>query len=87
MRLAHIADRVARDLYTRPIDPWRPGASVMRHACYDALRDACDLATGSDLSTSLLDRLADMVEARLRHPERYKALRPLWLGQEPLKPR
>ncbi len=59
MKLAHIADKVAMDVYTRPINPNVPQAEIVR--------DACDLATGSDLSTSMLDRLCDMVKHRLQN--------------------
>lgn len=59
MKLSHIADRVAADVYTRPINPNTSTSAVVR--------DACDIATGSDLSTSMLDRLCDMVERRLRN--------------------
>jgi hypothetical protein len=56
MKLAHTADIVARDLYQRPI-PDTP---------FDWLiRDACDGATGGELSCALLDRLTDMVRLRL----------------------
>jgi hypothetical protein len=64
VKLAHIATTVAADIYTRPIDPDRRTAAVVR--------DACDLATTGDLSTSMLDRLCDMVELRLRNPSRYR---------------
>lgn len=57
MRLAHIADRVATDIYTRPINHDVPISAV--------IRDVCDHATYGDLSASMLDRLADMVERRL----------------------
>jgi hypothetical protein len=57
MRLAHIADRIATDIYTRPIDHEVRLSAV--------IRDACDQATYSDLPCSTLDRLADMVERRL----------------------
>jgi hypothetical protein len=58
MKLAHIADRVAMDIYTRPISTIYSTPHVVR--------DACVTATGGDLSTSMLDRLVDMVERRLR---------------------
>lgn len=62
MKLAAIADKVARDIYTRPIHPDIPGDTV--------IRSACDLATGGDLSYSMLNRLCDMVHARL-HSDRF----------------
>ncbi len=60
MKLAHIADQVAADIYTRPIHPTRSQASV--------ILDACDTATGGALSPKALDRLVDMVERRLAKP-------------------
>lgn len=58
MKLAHIADRVAAEFHRGvPCNPYLGG--------YDAIRDACDGATGGELSTSMLDRLADMVARRL----------------------
>jgi len=63
MKLAHIADRVAKDVYTRPINPDISTSAVVR--------DAADMATGGDLSTSMLDRLCDMIEARLCNPFKY----------------
>ncbi len=57
MKLAHIADDIAADIYTRPIHPTRSQASV--------ILDACDTATGGGLRASTLDRLVDMVERRL----------------------
>ncbi len=64
MKLAHIADTVAKDVYTRPINPDISTSAVVR--------DAADMATGGDLSTSMLDKLCDMIEARLRDPYKYK---------------
>jgi hypothetical protein len=56
MKLAHTANTVAADLYRRPI-PDTP---------FDWLiRDACDGATGGELSCAMLDRLTDMVRLRL----------------------
>jgi len=57
VKLGPTADRVAADLYTRPINHnlWQE----------TVIRDACDQATGSDLSASVLDRLAYMVMRRL----------------------
>jgi len=72
MKLAAIADAVARDIYTRPINPWR--------GTYEAIRDACDIATGSDLAPRLLDRLTDMVEARVQNPTRYAVTRTILYG-------
>ena len=57
MKLAAIADRVARDIYTRPIN---------HHLHTDfVIRDACDLATWGELPPRTLDRLCDMVRNRL----------------------
>jgi hypothetical protein len=59
MRLTHEADRIAKDVvaYVRrgePVPTWRQ------------LRDDCDLSTYSDLAPSILDRLTDMVERRVK---------------------
>lgn len=62
MKLAAIADRVARDIYTRPIIYTVPQSTQ--------IRDACDIATGGELPPSTLDRLCDMVHARL-HDKRF----------------
>jgi hypothetical protein len=68
MKLAHIADKVAADIYTRPM--------LQFAVCRDAvIRDAADFATGGDLSTSMLDRLCDMVARRLAGPVRYGLLK------------
>lgn len=56
-KLTPIADQVAADLFAREPDP--------NHVRFAVLRDACDIATGGDLPTNTLDRLTDMVEARL----------------------
>jgi hypothetical protein len=58
MKLAHIADKVAMDIYIRPINPNVSTTSVVR--------GACDAATAYVLPQSALDRLCDMVERRLR---------------------
>lgn len=64
MKLAAIADRVARDIYTRPIN---------HHIHLDSvIRDACDLATWHELPTRTLDRLCDMVWQRLYSPRRWR---------------
>lgn len=49
MKLAATANRVAQYVYNKPISCWIPQDSV--------IRDACDTATGGDLSTAMLDRL------------------------------
>lgn len=59
MKLATEADRIAASAVAavkrgEPVPPW------------ETLRDCCDLATYGDLPPSLLDRLADMVERRVR---------------------
>jgi hypothetical protein len=60
MKLAHIADRIAADIF-EPAMLTAPPNSLDR----DLTRDACNHATGGELSPRLLDRLADMVEWRL----------------------
>lgn len=60
MKLTHIADKVAADIYRQPIDPDKRTA--------DAVRDACGGYTAGDLSMSMLDKLCDMVERRLNGP-------------------
>jgi hypothetical protein len=57
MKLAHTADIVARDLYRRPIPT--------SHHFSNAIWDACDGATGGELTCAMLDRLTDMVKLRL----------------------
>lgn len=55
MKLARKADRIAAKIAAR--------TDAIEQA---TVRDECDVATGSELSASLLDRLAAMVVARLR---------------------
>jgi hypothetical protein len=59
MKLAHIADKVAADVYRRPISNVISQREIVRYAC--------DLATDQELSVSMLDRLCDMVQRRLRN--------------------
>lgn len=58
MKMAHLATRIARGLGDYD---WSP----------DAVRDACDEATGSELAPRALDRLTEMVERRLSRPDFY----------------
>jgi hypothetical protein len=58
MKLAHIADKVAADLYRQPINGWVSQLAM--------IRNTCDRATCRNLSISMLDRLSDMVERRLK---------------------
>jgi hypothetical protein len=55
MKLALIADRVAQSLT----------AQQNTALDWDAIRDHCDMATGSDLECYALDMLTDMVAARI----------------------
>ncbi len=59
MKLAPTADKIAAKII--------PAVLERRLSpTWEALRDNCDIATGSDLPPSLLDRLTDMVERRVR---------------------
>ena len=59
MKLAAIADQIVAgikypdELKSNGVLDW------------DRVRDACDIATGSNLCTSYLNKLADMVQRRL----------------------
>lgn len=59
MKLSPIADRIAADVYTRPINPWVRTSAIVQ--------DAVDRATGLELSLSVRNRLCEMVELRLRN--------------------
>lgn len=63
MKLAQTADHVAASLYVKPINPWVSQSEL--------IRDACDIATGGELSPSMLDRLCDMVQRRLKEFSAY----------------
>lgn len=70
MKLAHIADRVAADIYRQPICHEISTETVIRFRA--------DIETGSDLSCSDLDRLCDMIKARLNNPYRYRKTCSAW---------
>ncbi len=53
MKLAHIADKVAADIYTKKINP-----HVSTH---DVVRDACDMKTTAERSEEALAAIKDLI--------------------------